>query len=641
MPTDTLIDIDDLGEVTGASLFSLLCTRRGWSDEYLRNIQSAEHDVLKDLTAMVDVLEDARVAGDKIVIAPDFDMDGISSGVLGYAGLAELGFDVEMHLPDYNRGHDVGEADIAEIHRRWPETKILLTCDGGANSHRGIAAAKALGWTTLVTDHHQELEPGSSADLTVDPCRIDETYALRGICGAHVLYQVIEAHAATYRHDKLWEIHLLRLFAGLGTISDVMPILFENRKMVRDSLSIARLLWPVPPKKDEPNRFGDYEFDLEAIDVESATLMQLLRTDQHHPVFLSAFEGFATLLSALTRAGKIRDIDSLDEGLYGFYIAPAMNSPRRTGADLRPCFEVFLAATPSAKVAAAQAVLEGNERRKEMVEHYVDQLVAMEQPWSPWIYISDAPSGMYGLLANKMMRAHGHPVIVLNRPLAMDQPLSGSARAPEWFEVITSLEPHDGLSAIGHQQACGVKVTDAEHLEKLIQVLSEATTAAQLAAEGDLGGGGDLILGIGKDVDAPLSNFEPLIELVRRVEALRPFGHGFPQMSVEIVLDPTHVRVERIGSDADCDHTRTEDDGHTNARGYWVCHHCKKHLRLITLDGLACLWWNAAAEQWGPMLDATRHRSADEPLRFLGRLQLNVFRDEERVQVIIDDRLTD
>lgn len=632
------IDIDAFDAVTGAGMFALLCERRGWTPEYLAQIQSHEHDDLRDLDTMVAALEETRANGRKLIIAPDFDMDGISSGVLGYAGLSELGFNVEMHLPDYRRGHDIGETDVAEIHQRWPDTEVMLTCDGGVNSHAGMAAAKALGWTTLVTDHHAELPPGSSADVTVNPCRIDETYALKGICGAHVLYQVIEAYAVTHRPDKVWEIQLLRLFAGLGTVSDVMPILFENRKIVRDSLSLVHLLCVMPPRTI-PNRFGGMDFDLDQIDIETGVLIQLLRVDDHHPIFVSVFEGFATLLKALTRAGKIRDAESLNEGLYGFYIAPAMNSPRRTGADLKPCFDVFLAPSAEAKLAAAEEVLTGNETRKEMVETYYQRLLSMEQPWAPWVYVSDAPGGMYGLLANKMMQKHGHPVVVINRPLRMDEAVSGSARAPGWFDVISSLEPHEGLAGIGHQQACGVKVASVDLIDKLAAVISEATMAAQLAAAGDLSPAGDLVLGIGKDADAPLSDFEPLIELVRRVESLAPFGHGFPMMNVELVLNPAHVRVERIGSDTDCEHERTEAYGHTNAKGYWVCHHCKKHLRLVTYDGMACLWWNAADEQYEPMLEETATGGPEKPLRFLAKLQLNTFRDEERVQAVITERL--
>ncbi|WP_328964216.1 DHH family phosphoesterase [Streptomyces virginiae] len=298
-------------------LFMLLCQRRGWSDQYLKEIESTEHDELLDLAEMVEALHDSRSAGKKISIAPDFDMDGISSGVLGHAGLPELGFDVELHLPDYRRGREFAPEGVAEIHAKWPDTRVLLTCDGGVNSHRGIAVVRALGWTTLVTDHHEELASGSTADITVDPCRIDETYAHTGICGAHGLYRVIEAYTRVHRPEKLWEIRLLRLFAGLGTVSDVMPVPYENRQLVRDAISIARLLRVAAPKTI-PNPWGGFDADPDAIDIdiEQSMLMQLLRTEPHHPVFLRAFEGFAIVLKAFAQAGKIAGDQPLAPWVY-------------------------------------------------------------------------------------------------------------------------------------------------------------------------------------------------------------------------------------------------------------------------------------------------------------------------------------
>lgn len=640
MTSAPIIDIDDLAGVTGQGLFATLCARRGWTDEYLAAIQSDEHEALKGVETMVAALEDARASGAKVIIAPDFDMDGIASGVLGYAGLAELGFDVELHLPDYHRGHDLRPEDIAEIHAAWPDTRVLLTCDGGVNSHEGIAAAKSLGWTTLVTDHHAELAPGSSADVTVDPCRIDETYALKGICGAHVLYQVIEAHAAAHRPDKMWEVRLLRLFAGLGTVSDVMPLLYENRRLVRDSLSLARLLWVAPPQT-VPNRFGGLDPDLERIDINRAVLLRLLRTDGHHPAFLSVFEGFALLLKAFTQAGKIREVDSIDEGLYGFYLAPAMNSPRRIEAPLAPCFEVFTGPTPEAKLDAARTVIEGNERRKELIAAYTQEILGVDQPLAPWIYFSSAPAGMYGLIANQMMQRNGHPTIVVARPVRADEFVSGSGRAPKWFDIISSLELYEGLSAIGHQQACGVKVERADRLDQLVAVLAEATQAAMLELDSSASPG-DLVLGTVEEADAPLSDMTPLIELVERIEALKPFGHAFAEPRVEVVLPAADLRVGRIGSDANCDHERSPETGEENERGWWVCYLCKKHLRVITRDGLACLWWNAADEHVETLAARVRNAQQDpgaEPLRFLAKLQLNEFMGETRVQLVVDEQL--
>ncbi|MEW1548403.1 DHH family phosphoesterase [Streptomyces tsukubensis] len=595
-------------------LFELLRRRRGWSDQYLKEIESTEHDELLGLAEMVEALHDARTRGKKVTIAPDFDMDGISSGILGYAGLSELGFDVELHLPDYRRGHELGPEDVAEIQAKWPATRVLLTCDGGVNSHRGIAAARALGWTTLVTDHHAELAPGSTADVTVDPCRIDETYTHTGICGAHVLYQVIEAYARVHRPEKLWEIHLLRLFAGLGTVSDVMPVLYENRQLVRDAISIARLLRVAAPKT-VPNSRGGFDADPDAIDVEQSILMQLLRTEPHHPVFLQAFEGFAIVLKAFAQAGKIRDIGDLDEGFFGFYLAPAMNSPRRTGASLEPCFTVFTAAGADVKLKAARQVIETNELRKQLVITHMEELVTEEQPLAPWVYFSNAYPGMYGLLANRMMELNSHPVVVVNRPASPDGTVSGSGRAPGWFDIITHLEPLDGISAIGHQQACGVRVTKAEKLDDLVAVLREATRVAQLAAS-TAGPNADLVLGPDADCDVGLDDLQPLCELVRRIEGLKPFGHGFTAPVVEIAIEPLGLRVDRIGSES-------------------------QHLRLVTRSGLSCLWWNAAEEKADAIQSFVRRASRTElgTLRFTAALQLNTFRGDTRVQAVINQQI--
>lgn len=605
-------------------LFTLLCERRGWTKEYLALVNDSTHEPLKDIDVMIGVLEKARVDGKKIVIAPDFDLDGISSGVLGYAGLCELGFNVDWHLPDYSRGHDLSPMDIDEIHKNHPDTSVLLTCDGGVNSHAGISAARSLGWITLVTDHHQELEPGCNADVTVNPCRIDETYANRGICGAHVLYQVLEAYTRTYQPHKMGDIRLLRLFAGLGTVSDVMPILFENRDMVRDSLSIARLAWAPPPLVGHWRKP-----DTENIDTRKSTLLQLLRAEPHHPMFVSAFEGFTVMLKAFAQTGKVTSTDSIDEGFYGFYMAPVMNSPRRTQAPLVDTFAVFLHPSEEEKLAAAHRLLENNELRKKMTIFYYEQIESVDQPLAPWVFFSEAPKGMLGLLANKLMEDRGHPVIVMNMPTGVDAPVSGSARAPGWFDVIEAVSSVPGLHAIGHRQACGVSVPRSTDLQVLADLMFQRTqlAIAVLEESGDVvTTPADLVLGSGEDCDADLIDLETLFELLRRVDGLRPFGHDFTEPRYQIVVDPGRFRVERIGSE-------------------------KTHLRLVTRDGLICLWWNAAEAEFDRLEALVALRQAEiegaaeagqsvpetVPLRFNAKLQVNTFAGNTRIQAIITE----
>jgi single-stranded-DNA-specific exonuclease len=222
---------------------------------------------------------------------------------------------------------------------------------------------------------------------------------------------------------------------------------------------------------------------------------------------------------------------------------------------------------------------------------------------------------MYGLLANNMMQQAGHPVVVVNRPAGSGDFISGSGRAPGWFDIITSLEPHAGLSAIGHQQACGVKIERAELLGELAAVLSDATRVALLAVDQDAIQG-HLVLGPDADCDAGLDDLQPLFEFVRRTESLKPFGHGFTAPVVQIAVEPLGLRVDRIGSE-------------------------KQHLRLVTNTGLSCLWWNAAEEKHDELGRLTRQASRTETgtLRFTATLQLNTFRGETRVQAVIHEQI--
>lgn len=600
--------IEGIGD-EAPDLFSLLRERRGWSDEYLAAIENPDHDTLKDMDRMIAELKRIHDSQELLVVVPDYDMDGITSGVLGYAGFSELGFNVTLHIPDYTRGHDVSTADIAEVHSQYPAAKAIITCDGGVNSREGIALARSLGMTTLVTDHHVELPPGCNADITVDPARIDETYANEGICGAHVLYQVLEAWAQAYMPAKLDSIHMLKLFAGIGTVSDVMPILFENRQLVRDSLSLARLLYTAPPADPE-----------EEIDINSSTLMTLLRAGHHNPVFVAAFEGFAIALREFTRIGKLRSVADLNEGFYGFYLAPAFNAARRIGGSMSHCFGVFVSDTPEKKEACMREVLAGNELRKELTVQHLEAIETTDQPLAPYVYFSDAPAGMLGLIASQLMHKTDLPTVVLNRAGETSQSHDGSARSPFWFPIIETMTAA-GFTAIGHENACGVRVAGDDELRRFHQVMAAAADSimAGLLASGKLADATapDLRFGSTQDCDAGLSDIEAIATMTERIELLTPFGKGFTRPEFELVLDLGQCHVATLGSES-------------------------QHIKLTTRNGLKCLWWNSADEMYMDLKErAESVFPSDRQLRLKVEFSMNNFRGNVSVQAMVNHVVTE
>lgn len=600
--------------------FSLLRERRGWSEEYLATIDNPAHDTLKDMEKMLEALKRIHDSQELLVVVPDFDMDGITSGTLGYAGFAELGFNVTLHIPDYNRGHDVSAADIAEVYQLYPAVKAIITCDGGINSHEGIDLARNLGLTTLVTDHHVELEPGCNADVTIDPARIDETYSNPGICGAHVLYQVLNAYTLKYMPRKLHSINMLKLFAGIGTVSDVMPLLFENRQLVRDSVSLARLLYVAPPR------------DLsEGVDHTATPMMTLLQAGDHHPVFFSAFEGFAVALAEFVKAGKLRSITDVNEGFYGFYLAPAFNAARRVGTSMYDCFGVFIAPTPEEKAACMRRVIASNELRKKLTVQYLEELATSKQPLAPYVYFSPAPAGMLGLIANQLMQVSNVPTVVIQRDSPEAPIVGGSARSPFWFKVIATMT-EAGFTAIGHENACGVKVSSYEELVRFHAYMRDSSQSilAELQASGELADATapDMRLGSSDDCDANLSDIDGLTTMTERIETLVPFGHGFPRPQFELVLNLAQCHIKLLGQPIEAQEA-TEDTEAVEAQG-------PKHLQIVTRNGIKCVWWNSADKFLELQEKAEALTLAERTVRLRVSFFINAFRGFKSVQAQVE-----
>ena len=156
-------------------LVELTFKNRGYSSEFLREMECAEHGDLKDIDRLAVRLKEIHDEGRHITVLPDFDMDGISAGTVAYAGLSELGFDVSLFIPDPSKGYGFNEDTIKELLKKHPRTQTILTCDTGISCYEGINYCKDRGIEILVTDHHIQ-EAVSEADIIVDPCRMDDGY---------------------------------------------------------------------------------------------------------------------------------------------------------------------------------------------------------------------------------------------------------------------------------------------------------------------------------------------------------------------------------------------------------------------------------------------------------------------------------
>jgi single-stranded-DNA-specific exonuclease len=492
-----------------------------------------------------------------------------------------------------------------------PDAKAVITCDTGIDSHAGIDHGVRAGLTMMITDHHLEIERPSAgtnylaAHVVIDPVKIGETYKHGRICGAHVLYQVLVSYATAHDRDKLDEISLLRLFAGIGTVSDVMPVLWENRRLVSDSLAVARLLHVQPDKDTEGNPVMP--------DVSQSTLMLLLSHRPHHPRYVAAFDGMARVIAHFAVAGKIRDVDSIDEGFYGFYLAPAFNAIRRMGTPMEEAFGAFFA-DPAGKDARIASIIATNDRRKELVKELFSGMMERDQPFAPHVYLVDAVKGMLGLLANKVMEHNGGiPSVVLGDHGDHSLPYSGSARAPGWYAFNSALNAA-GFHSAGHEQAFGTKVADYADIARLrdfIETDVAAVRAAMMASPDYVEPSPDLLLGSFPNCDADFYDVEEMVELALRIESFAPFGHDFKEPVVEVMVDVADCRLDLIGEK-------------------------KNHLRVALPSGIKCLLWDSEALYYDLVDAKDEPLDADRVLHMAGKLRTNTYMGNTTANFMMD-----
>lgn len=523
-------------------LLEKMFENRGYSREFLHDINNSYHGDLKDVDVLCARLKELHDSGSQIVVLPDFDFDGIAAGTVGFAGLAELGFNVALFMPNPNDGYGFTSDTIMTLLEQYPNCHTILTCDVGITCYAGINTAKVCGVEVLVTDHHNvqpDFKKKMRAAVVVDPMREDDDYAHPGICGAYVLYQCLQHYVNTYGTPfEQEQIRRLRVFAGIGTVSDSMPLLYENRQLVRDAVSICRLVYGE----------GDPWF---------------VNAMLGHDVYRRAFYGLHVALCMFADLGKITKPSDINEEFFGYYLAPAFNSVKRMSGDMKIAFGVFFGTNPDDSMSELMKL---NEQRKVLVNEYFEILTNSKQPYEPYVYITDAPAGILGLLATKLMSVDGLPKVVIRKKDDKDT-YHGSGRSPEWY-LFASRAMTDGFFVAGHEHAFGIGITDLREakslhafLEKDVQdVYAETDMSKYLLQSPDFviatDGSGDT------GIDITL-----FVEYLSELESLRPFGAGF--------TTPV-IRLEFMASEATWD----------------VLGSTKQHLKIKLPYGFEVLCWN-------------------------------------------------
>lgn len=228
-------------------LAKVLCNRgiveEGEVIDYLNDDYSLIYrtEGLPDLEPARKIIKDAIENHKKIRIVGDYDSDGIMSTTLLLRSLKTFGAETSFEVPDRKQdGYGINKRIVDGCIK--DDVSVIITCDNGVSAFEAVKYAKDNGIKVIVTDHHlPKIEDGKEisveADAIIDPKIEKSSYPFKDICGAFVAFKLITYISKDYEFnaDLIDEI---TQYAAFATITDIMPLLDENRDLIKRGLEL-------------------------------------------------------------------------------------------------------------------------------------------------------------------------------------------------------------------------------------------------------------------------------------------------------------------------------------------------------------------------------------------------------------------
>lgn len=451
-------------------------------------LHSWEH--LTNIKQASELLYQALLSQQRILIIGDFDADGATSTAIAVSALKQLGFQSVHYLVPNRFTYGYGltpEIVNAAIQQFNPE--LIITVDNGVSSHKGVDEAKKAGITVLITDHHLPGETLPNADAIVNPNLVSDLFPSKSLAGCGVIFYVMLALRHLLREKnyflshKLAEPNLAGLldYVALGTIADVVNLDKNNRILVYQGL-------------------------------------KRIKAKQCH----------LGILALIAAAG--RTPEQLTATDLAFMIAPRLNAAGRLDD-----MSLGIACLLEENIERAQAIAlqlntlneERREIEKKMQADALQTLSAMNieqisHAFGLCLYDQNWHQGVIGILAGRIKDRLHRPVIAFAS--ASETELKGSARSIPGIHIRDILDEiatrHPDLLEKfgGHAMAAGLTLQKA-HFKRFSRIFN-ATIEKRCTPE---------LLAAHILTDGELSYQEMSLELAELIQQAGPWGTAFPE----------------------------------------------------------------------------------------------------------------
>ena len=431
---------------------------------------------LKDINKGVSIMKSGILNNKKVLIAGDYDADGITSSTILYTGLKKCGANVSYRIPDrITEGYGISESIIREAYTN--NVDIIITCDNGIAAYDQVKLAKGLGMQVIITDHHdipfKELENGIKeyilppADAIINPKQEDCKYPFDNLCGAAVAFKFIQVLYQEFNISEECAFDLIQ-YAAIGTVCDVVDLVDENRIIVKEGLE----------QINNTSNLG---------------------------------------LQALINIKGLND-NNISVYSLGFIIGPCLNASGRLEL---ASLGVELLLTEDEEVAKqlAERLSELNIERQNLtqkgLEDGINQVISnnmLDTDKVLVVYLPDLHESIAGIVAGRLKEKFNLPTIVLTK--AHDG-AKGSARSIEGYNMFEELVKCKELLGKfgGHPMAAGLSLP----IENINEFRTMINNNCTLSEE-------DFINKIYIDMALPISYLS--FDLVDDLKIFEPFGKG-------------------------------------------------------------------------------------------------------------------
>lgn len=224
-------------------LASILVNRNIEEDKieaFLNPTRKSFHDpfLMPDMKKAVDRILKAMQNKEKIIIYGDYDVDGITSITVLKSFLEDRGVYVDSYIPNrLEEGYGLNKPAVEKIAEN--KYQLMITVDCGISGIEEIEYANSLGIETIVTDHHEVGDSLPNAIAVVDAKRKDNEYPCRDLAGVGVVFKLIQAIGIKLGLEEKEYLKYLDIVC-IGTISDIVPLVDENRAIAKLGLLLVR-----------------------------------------------------------------------------------------------------------------------------------------------------------------------------------------------------------------------------------------------------------------------------------------------------------------------------------------------------------------------------------------------------------------